>query len=500
LVRFLVFLTYLFAISSSPAQSFRLQKAIVPGELITPETRVHPVDLGGEPAAELVLVTKNKVTLCRLGESGYTPVQTLLLPLPQAKSEKIYYGFARLTKGSYNLVVLGAEGAYYFPAENGLLSTIPRSLFSARLPSGSGAGGSQVQYYDLAIDLDNDGEDELLLPEAEGFSILRRTTEGVYRRVPLPRPAWKQENLFHFSKGAPDSHSHAPVHNVWLVNRQGVDDLLLYDANGDKLQDLIYSSTATGPNSREVERYDVFLQQKDVTFASKPAQSLAVPYDGTADATFRDLNQDRKLDAILVRSNMDIINPRTLVKFYIGSGEDYQVFSKESDRFVTKDPLGLVQVEDFNADGMVDFAMTFFSYQFGSTDDIVDLALGSKIRFKLQFFLGRGARGFNRQPDAEKEITLSSKIESYRGNSPVMITPDLNGDHMHDLIIRSSPGTLSFYPSQNSLGFGPKPSVEIDVLEDAIVTPVDLNADGLMDILVSSAPKQALTAYLSTRK
>src|SRR5690606_10621070 len=149
-----------------------------------------------------------------------------------------------------------------------------------------------------------------------------------------------------------------------------------------------------------------------------PSQSFAVPYDSQADVTFRDINQDGRLDAVLVRSNLDVVNPRTVIKFYIGQGSGYQVFSRETDRFVTKDPVGLVQLNDFNNDVVTDFAMTFFSYQFGSMEDIVDLAFANKIQFRLQFFLGREKQGFPRRPDSEQLITLNTKIENFRGNPP----------------------------------------------------------------------------------
>src|SRR5690606_3715224 len=116
-----------------------------------------------------------------------------------------------------------------------------------------------------------------------------------------------------------------------------------------------------GPTSTQVERYDVFLQQDGLKFDSRPSQSFAVPYDSQADVTFRDINQDGYLDAILVRSNLDVVNPRTVIKFYIGNKSgDYQIFTRETDRFVTKDPEGLVQLSDFNNDGVTDLATTFF--------------------------------------------------------------------------------------------------------------------------------------------
>ena len=82
--------------------------------------------------------------------------------------------------------------------------------------------------------------------------------------------------------------------------------LRAYDANGDGLIDLIYSSTAPGPSSKQVERYEVFLQHKGMTFGQKPSQTIEVPYEYNADKTFRDLNPDRV--CVLPRGPMTVVS------------------------------------------------------------------------------------------------------------------------------------------------------------------------------------------------
>ncbi len=282
--------------------------------------------------------------------------------------------------------------------------------------------------------------------------------------------------------------------------RRGVENLLLYDANSDGLQDLIYTSTLPGPNSRQMERYEVFVQRKDMTFGTEPYQVLDVPYDGNSDVTFRDINSDHRLDAIVVRSNFDLVNPKTLIKIYISNSKAQQVFTRETERYITKDPIGLVRIADFNSDGVVDFATTFFSYQFGSAEDIVDLALENKLTFKLQFFPGLPGKGFDRRPAFEKELTLNMKTETYRGYAPLLIVDDLNNDRIMDLIVRSAEDRLRIYPSQNGLAFAKDPAATVDIPADAAVDIEDVNGDGLSDILVSSVSKQFFTVYVSVLK
>jgi len=499
MLRFLCAVTLLATIASSHA--FELRKVQVPEGIVHPESRVHPVNLLGDPTKELAVVRRNEVAIYQLQANAYVAVQRVLLPAGAGtEGRRIYYGFASLTPGTpKSMVVLTPTGLLFYPLDpNGLINGQPQQFYEGSLAKGDGAG-SPVQYYDLALDFDADGVDELLVPEESGFAILHRGAAETYRKVPLPRNAFTRDSSFRFSRDVLEDPVRPSFFTAAAGTRRGVDDLLFYDANGDQKLDLIYSSTDIVEGSREVERYDVYMQRSGMQFESKPNQSLAVPYDSTAQSTFRDVNADGVLDTVLVRSNLDIVNPRTILKFFVGKKQQQlQVFSRETDRFVTKDPLGIVRIADFNGDKLVDFAMTFFSYQMGSAEDIVDLALANKIRFKLQFYLGRGSRGYNRQPDAEKEITLETKLEDFRGNPPVLFSHDLNGDGVTDLLVRTEDERLDVYPSRDGLNFGNKAEQTISIPADSQLVLEDLNGDGRTDLLVTSAPRQHLGIYLST--
>ncbi len=492
----------LFAQSSgSCAAGFEFRPVSLPKEFVGADCRIHPVNVIGDAACEIVVVQGQTVNIFVPEEGKLRLFQKILLPIPGRANGKTYYGFARLgNAGLYSIVILTPDGILYYPTEADHVLDAPKVLVKRQMIQGQ-SSGKPVQYFDFALDLNKDGLDELLVPEQNGFSILRQASPMRFETVPLPRNPFRQESIFRFHRELPEDPERVPAISGSITNRKGVDDLLFYDSNGDGLQDLVYSTTRPGPNSKEVERYDVFLQRKGLVFDSKPSQSLEVPYESNADVTFRDVNRDGRLDAVIVKSNFDIVNPKTVVKFYIAGPQQYQLFTRETVRFVTKDPIGLVRLADFNADGSVDFAMTYFSYQFGSVEDIVDFALASRLRFKLQFFLGeRGGQGFARQPSAEKELVISMKAESYRGYPPVMVTDDLNGDKIMDLVVRSDEGTLDVYGSQGALTYPKDPDQSFSIPADAVVDYEDVNGDGLNDILVSSVLKQSFTIYVTSPK
>lgn len=484
--------------SGADAARFQFSSVPFPRGLLTAESRVHPVNLVGGPEKELVVSSPESFQILSLTEKGYVPRQTVPVPSTAGMpAGKIYYGFARLQKGNvYTLLLLTPEGVYCFPSDGDQLASEPRQLVKTPLIRGQ-LGGRPVQYFDFALDLDGDGLDDLLLPEEKSFSILRQTAPLRFSPVALPRNPYKQEQHFSLQQDVPGDQVRAVTYTGSVRRLGGVNDLLIADANSDGLQDLIYTSFGPGPDSTEVIRYEIHPQRRGFTFASEPSQVIVLPYDPRADITLRDLNRDGRLDAVSVRSNFDIANPRTVTRLFLADQKREQFFSSDTFRFVTKDPIGLISIGDFNGDSIPDFATTYFSYQFSSADDIVDLVLASKVRFKLQFFLGRGRNGYLREPDAEKELVLQMKAEAFHGAPPFLMADDLNGDRAADLLVRTAADELAVYPSDGPLKFPKNPAQTIRIPQDASVDLEDLDGDGLQDLLVSSPSGNTLTIHLS---
>jgi hypothetical protein len=482
------------AISKPSIETMKL-----PEDVVTPDTQVIPVNLFGDPRKEIVTVKHDEVQIWGYTKDQLAPLQDFRLPTPAGAAGKTYYTFAQLDHTPYlRLVLLMPDGIFYYKPDTDHLDIQPVRILSKQLIQGDVAGKS-IQYFNFALDLNGDGLDELLLPEQNGFSIYRQTAPLQFSSVELPKSPYKQTDIFSFHKALSDDPSRVSAISTSIIHRRGVENLLIYDANGDGLQDLIYMSTAPGPESRQNDRYEVYLQHKNGTFDSQPSQTMDVPYESNSDITFRDINGDHKLDAFVVRSNFDLLNPKTVVKLYVAKSSR-QTFTQETDRFVTKDPIGVVRIADFNNDNLPDFAMTFFSYQFGSTEDIVDFVMSSKLQFKLQFYLGRGSRGYNRRPDYEKELTVNMKAESYGGYPPVYITGDLNGDGFMDLIVRSAEDELSVYPSEGGISFPRDPVAQIAIPEDGFVDFEDVDGDGNRDIIVSSGSRHVFAVHFLRTK
>lgn len=471
----------------------------IPKTELSPDCKAHPVNLLGDARKELALLKADSFRVFGFEDDKPILKQTVQIPAARRTGGRIYYSFARLgTAGMHQLVLLTPEGVYAFPSDGNQIAAEPQMILKKDLIQGQSVGPA-VQYFDFALDLDNDGLDDLLVPERNGFSIFRQTAPGAFEPVTLPRNPYKRQSNFRMHQQLPTDPVRLPAISASLSQSKGVEDLLIFDGNGDGLQDLKYMTRLNTPASKLIERHEIFFQRKGMTFGETPSQVIEIPYEPT-DQTFRDVNSDGRLDAIIVKSNTDLVSPRTVIKFYISGTKNNGTFEQETERFVTKDPIGLVRVADFNGDRNLDFAMTFFSYQFGSMEDIIDLVVANKIRFKLQFYLGHGPRGFSRRPDFEKELTLNINTDTFAGYAPVMVTDDMTGDGIMDLVVRDDEDSLSVYPSTGNLSFADSPVHTMDVPKDAEISFVDLNSDKLNDLIVSSPSKQVLTIYVAAPK
>ncbi|MBX7243910.1 MAG: VCBS repeat-containing protein [Candidatus Sumerlaeaceae bacterium] len=497
---FLIWALLMATLPSFAARGFDQQSVTLAKQNLSPESKAHPVDLIADGRKELVVTQKNEAAVFAAEPKDFVLKQKVKLATPNQGAGNIFYTFGRLGQGERrSLMTMDSKGVYYYEAGPDNIVDEPRLLLKADLLPSRGPE-KPPQYFDFALDLDNDGLDELLLPTDRGISIYHQDSPLKFSKADLPRNAYSRSKAFSFQMLTPADPTRLPVESGYTSARSGVDNLLLFDANGDGLQDLIFSQTNPGPNSKQVERYEIFLQRKNMSFNSEPSQIIEFPYEPNADVTFRDLNRDGKLDALLIKSNLDIINPKTVIKFYIAGRQQYQLFNQESDRFITKDPIGIVRIADFNNDGFVDFAMTYFSYQFGSSEDIVDFALANKMKFKLQFFLNTGAKGFSHQPSVEKEIAINLKPDSYRDYPPLMIVDDMNGDKVMDLAVRAAEDKLQIYLSNGNLSYDKNPAGDISIPGDAAVTVTDANGDGLADVIISNAKRQLFTVYYSITK
>jgi hypothetical protein len=173
------------------------------------------------------------------------------------------------------------------------------------------------------------------------------------------------------------------------------------------------------------------------------------------------------------------------------------VFDRPTVRYATHDPLGIILHGDWNDDGKGDLAFSQFDYSFGSTDDLVDLILGSEMSVTLRFLFGR-PYGLPSKPDQNVKLRIRNRSFHPQMFPPFSMEGDFNGDGAADLLVRRRVDRCEILLSQDRRGrLETRPAVSFAVAGKGICRIADLDGDGRSDILVADPEDRRITALLS---
>ena len=244
---------------------------------------------------------------------------------------------------------------------------------------------------------------------------------------------------------------------------KGPSSIAIADVNGDGKPDLVISNFSDGTLSVLKGNGDGTFQMHSDWPANTNPQSVVIA----------DLDNDEKPDVILVNAIGESTNGSISVLLGKGDGS-----FQTPVQYPTSVGTTSLTVADLNADGIPDVVVANHDTSFVTTGGI-------------NVFLGKGDGTFG----------ASTTYDLGRGTNSVAVA-DLNGDGKPDLAVSTfdvntipGPGTVTILLGNGDGTFGQFSAYTTGRSTDSLVA-ADLNADGVIDLVLSSSGENTVTVLL----
>ncbi len=425
-------------------------------------------------------------------------------PIPD-KYAAVAIGKVSLESGR-QLLLIGSTGVDYisFAAlkAGGVGPVEPRNLISSPL---SISTQPELVYLNCAIDMDGDGTPEVVLPEEETLAVYSSADGAPFVRsatISLPMKSQQETSLdseplllgssFFSQPGSGGNVQLLPEEGLWHSVRYSTtrycEPLLVTDYNVDRRTDFLGSGLIKMQNSEgEFDQRASSVYQKIVTaMVPHESRNILVPSPNLAD-----FNDDKVWDTYSVDVTTAKLSPRTDVSVYLGN--DARSFSQEPTQVLrTRDFAysDAIPVGDINNDGAQDIALFHLDFQPSSMQSQLKAYLRNGLEGDLRFYLWD--KKLNRYPDSPSfrhPVTVSYEIYGARQffRQQVTINQDVTGDGLPDLVLKTGGMEFSVYENLQGKGFSRSPVAVVSTAPTRFssLQTVDLNGDGLSDVVVS---------------
>lgn len=353
----------------------------------------------------------------------------------------------------------------------------------------------RLWHVDISRDLNSDGRDDLVVPTADGFSVLIQKDDGTFAE-PVDIGGPSGASIFHLDDYRHDPWSHGRIHET--------------DFNQDGRIDLVCWRD---------DHFEVYYQAESGLFASKPATlSTAVDFDTddpTSLAAPREVRY-RKGDQTLTGSTTGRIlhslsdhngdGVTDLVVFSLGGKSlwsmhsTYEVhfgrtthgggvdFAPEASTVIESDGIPF-DIGQHESDGRVDIMFTTIN---PGVFKMIGAFFSRSIALDLKLYrLDGGA--YSDKPSARRRTRADSlgKAGNRTALFPSVLVGDVNGDDLSDLLVGRANRELHAY-----LGVEGERIFARDPVRVPVTTPAyedhawltDINRDGKHDVLMHHQP------------
>ncbi len=368
-----------------------------------------------------------------------------------------------------------------------------------------------IPYIDITRDVNNDGFDDLVVPDIDGFWIATQLDNGSFAdpiKLGPPDPFLDKTTL-------DDSRSYReiginPLTVRWYLSRlhqmdydqDGRSDLVFW--NADHFE--VYRQDGRGMFSSVAETFTV-----DIPFDTDGAYSIAFGFSdenmfslifGFREKTkrrvlhtFRDLNGDGVSDLVIhALEGRSLGKQRSLYEVHFGtSTPNGIVFTRDvSTTIRPRGTAGGLQpwgyssqwLQDFNRDGEID--ILFMDVQTGLVG-MSRAMFGKSIAINLELYRMENGT-YPKKPTTTRKIRPAlNPFEAHRVFFPAVLLSDANGDGRSDLLVGKNWEKLHVFlgvPGPELLAQTPQKVAVPMPNDERNIRLVDLNTDNKQDILI----------------
>lgn len=384
--------------------------------------------------------------------------------------------FSRLSLADYDseqLVFLTSDGIRHFDIQQGLSSLLVAS--DSLYPV---VDKKRLGYFDLALDINNSGLSDLLIPDFNAYHLYIQQSDGsfVHHRLNVEAIARTREDGPRFMPRSPYK----------------------LDYNLDQKTDLAFV--------RDGELL-IFEQQSDGSFPQQPkvvAPGMEISTDSQADVR---TGEGRNFDGLVIRrvhdlqdldgdGYADLIIRKEVFSSAVEQRYSYQIhYGKASESALVFNPQPDTRIQtkgiqfepvftDIDGDGRKDFYTPSAEFGVGT---IIRALLRGSAGVDIQFYLMKSNRQFGSSPDYQQSASAEVSIGSGRVDLPLVKVIDMGNKGRKSLVLGDdreylkvhSPGENSLFESRDKTFATPLPR------DGTQVRMMDLDADGKEDMVLS---------------
>ncbi|MDG1312470.1 MAG: VCBS repeat-containing protein [Porticoccaceae bacterium] len=372
------------------------------------------------------------------------------------------------------------------------------SLFAPLLntsPMFSGRSWGSSPVMEMFTDLNDDGFDDFLMPNFDGWEIALQTSDGFLApQLVGPRPSMSYRDTARY-----------------VAYR--AEEALLVDENNDGLTDIafwqdgyfaVHRQNPLGKFSRAPVNLDVNLKDMLSGYAQ-----ISI-----GEGANNDEGKNRLLDEIVDINNdgvSDLIVKRIKGEGIFGWESEYEVYlgmiNAQNLLKFTESPSSVIRTDgfqfdnerqDISGDGNQEFVITSVDVSLGT---VIKALITRSVSVDISIYKMKDGK-FSSKPSARK--TVSARFDFGSGDLffPAVLSADVNGDGRKDLLVQKGESTLLVYPGKAGESIFAKKAIKlsIDLPESRAGFLVhDVDNDGRDELILNQDSKNNFISVVSFR-